>query len=74
MRALRNTVEHHKNILCCKDRSKRPGRRCDSCGGKATHHTVVAVNWFRGDDKLFVTCDEHTLELLKNGAIQCTKN
>lgn len=67
MKALRNTVEHHKSIRFC--RPVKSGRPCDVCGGKPTHRTEVATSWMRGEDELYLTCDEHTFRLLKTGEL-----
>lgn len=68
MKALRNTVTHHTSIRWCREK-KNPGRCCDVCGAKGTHLTEVAPSYFRGDDEKYVTCDEHTLVLLKTGQL-----
>lgn len=63
MKALRNSVEHHKAIR--KVKQIEYGRRCD-CGEKSTHKIEYATSFFRGEDEQVFKCDKHTIEFLQD--------
>lgn len=41
------------------DRKLKPRKLCNCCTTPATHKVEIQVNWFRGDDEVFLLCDTH---------------